>query len=120
MSENARSSSSYVGVDRHSATAPIDSVSSLPSVPGGNDRNATGHRPVSQPVQAMAAGSDGVQDLGATPTFATQPAANDGPSPQTVFARIQKTIITFGKFIGPGFMIAVAYSGYLHDGSSSL
>lgn len=29
-------------------------------------------------------------------------------------SRIRKGIITFGKFIGPGFMVAVAYSKFLH------
>lgn len=44
--------------------------------------------------------------------LATQPAINISTRTPSALARVQKTVITFGKFIGPGFMIAVAYSKY--------
>lgn len=36
---------------------------------------------------------------------------SDGPSPSTAWiGRAKRAIVTFGKFVGPGFMVAVAYS----------
>ncbi|KAK4131007.1 natural resistance-associated macrophage protein [Trichocladium antarcticum] len=36
---------------------------------------------------------------------------NDGPSstPKSWFSRAKHAVVTFGKFVGPGFMVAVAY-----------
>lgn len=69
-------------------------------VNNNNDNGQAADHP-QRPVQTMAAGLDDM----------TQPGtASDRLTPRSAWAKLQKTAVTFAKFIGPGFMIAVAYS----------
>lgn len=46
------------------------------------------------------------------PADATRHNFNEGSSstPKSWFSRAKHAVVTFGKFVGPGFMVAVAYS----------
>lgn len=145
----SRSLLSSTGVDRHPATPPIASIVSDDNNVN-NSRHAADHlqRPV-RPMAAGSDGVQDLDDMGrvADPsnqrsettdkkttsesTPATNPSSSSAPGAQpgaasdrftlqSAFAKIQKTVVTFSKFIGPGFMIAVAYSTYLPLGDHFL
>ncbi|ROV91054.1 hypothetical protein VMCG_09590 [Cytospora schulzeri] len=44
-----------------------------------------------------------------TPPAALSDEPEDGSGPRSIASQIRHAVITFGKFVGPGFMIAVAY-----------
>lgn len=39
-------------------------------------------------------------------------------SPQSLLEKFKYIIVTFGKFVGPGFLVSVAYSKYLNQASA--
>lgn len=50
---------------------------------------------------------------GASPPPPTAP--HHGPNQRWTLGRTRNAVVTFGKFVGPGFMIAVAYSKHLSN-----
>lgn len=112
-------------------------TSSLPSRVEPNEpatlETRTSEAVVATPGQAIATGSDGANELNnEPPKTANDRITSDGrpsransrdqqsppfpaapendPSQHSILTRLRKVIVTFGQFIGPGFMIAVAYS----------
>lgn len=123
---SSSSSSMLAEASQPAARAPIDSVASRRARRAGAATEEA-RQVWSGPTPARATGSDGVCDPDNTPesthavpsppsaagALAIQSAAQDGTGPPSLFATVQQTLVTFAKFIGPGFMIAVAYSTHL-------
>lgn len=71
------------------------------------DKCATGQSPGTEPQVFRGDLRQGDGDGG----DAASPVAKDGGS---LLTRLKRIVLTFGKFVGPGFMVSVAYSGSLH------
>lgn len=58
----------------------------------------------------LLANADGARGGDATSLTASTGRGARGTGPQAVLARLRHVLMTFGKFVGPGFMVSVAYS----------
>lgn len=117
--------------DAHSAAAPALSDRALASTgsDGSNDLQHTiGRKPASRQFSEIVGDPSTsrehqrrqsqvtVEETPPSPPTPPTPQPNgsqdgsqDGPGPRSIALQIRHAVITFGKFIGPGFMIAVAY-----------
>ena len=93
-----------------------DGASDLHRVSGGKpaplrSQSGLGAVPSSSPQLQRALSEATLRESSPSPPTAAASSNDprDGPGPRSIAAQIRHAVLTFGKFVGPGFMISVAY-----------